>query len=77
MNVLNTRPETEAAALNRRLAELGHDAVSCPMLIIKPRLDATVDLSGAQAIAVPTDVIERSLQAWQAAAAEYPQLASR
>ncbi len=27
--------------------------------------------------AVPTDVIERSLPAWQAAATEYPQLASR
>ena len=61
MNVLITRPDSEAAALSRRLDDMGHAAISCPMLVIKPRLDAAVDLDGAQAIAVTSAAAIRAL----------------
>ena len=61
MKVLITRPDSEAPALKRRLAEMGHEAISCPMLVIKPRLRAAVDLDGAQAIAVTSATAIRAL----------------
>ena len=61
MKILITRPDSEAPALKRRLADMGHDAISCPMLVIKPHLDAAVDLDGAQAIAVTSAAAIRAL----------------
>ena len=61
MKVLITRPDNEAAALNRRLADSGHEAISCPMLVIEPRLNAALDLDGAQAIAVTSAAAIRAL----------------
>ena len=61
MKVLITRPQSEAAALDGRLAALGHESISCPLLIIKPRLNVSVDLDGAQAIAITSAAAIRAL----------------
>mgnify|MGYP006419020467 FL=1 len=61
MNVLITRPQSEATTLEARLATMGHETISCPMLIIKPRLNVSVDLDGAQAIAVTSAAAIRAL----------------
>ncbi len=61
MRVLNTRPESEAAALDQRLMERGHESVPCSLLTIRPRVDATVDLIGAQAVAATSGAAIRAL----------------
>jgi uroporphyrinogen-III synthase len=52
MKILITRPQSEASTLAGRLAAMGHESISCPLLVIKPRLNVSVDLDGAQAITV-------------------------
>ena len=63
MRVLNTRPEMEAVALDQRLEELGHTSIPCPLLAIRPRPGAQVDLAGVQAIAMTSAAAVRAIAA--------------
>ena len=45
MRVLVTRPHGQADELLRRLAELGHDPVHCPLIAVEPLGDGPVDVS--------------------------------
>jgi uroporphyrinogen III methyltransferase/synthase len=46
MRVIVTRPRTQATELARRIEELGHDVVLCPLTAIEPLGDEPVDPSG-------------------------------
>jgi uroporphyrinogen-III synthase len=46
MRVLVTRPRDQADELLRRLTELGHDAVHCPLIAVEPLGDETIDVAG-------------------------------
>lgn len=46
MRILVTRPEGQADELARRIEELGHEPVSCPLVAIEPLGDESVDASG-------------------------------
>jgi len=50
LHVLVTRPRDDAAPLIEALAARGHTAELAPMLSVRPRDDATVDLDGVQAL---------------------------
>ena len=45
MRVLVTRPHGQADELLRRLAELGHDPVHCPLIAVEPLGDGPVNVS--------------------------------
>ena len=46
MRIVVTRPEGQSAELARRIEELGHEAVLCPLVAIEPLGDDSVDASG-------------------------------
>ena len=46
MRIVVTRPEGQAAELARRIEELGHEPVLCPLVAIEPLGDDSVDASG-------------------------------
>ena len=46
MKILLTRPEGRNAALARKLRELGHEPVECPLIEVEPLGDEPVDLEG-------------------------------
>jgi len=50
MRILVTRPFEDAETTAAKLKSLGHQAIAAPLLDIKFREDATVDLTGVQAI---------------------------
>ncbi len=50
MKVLITRPAADAAPLAEALAALGIESVVAPMLAIRPRPDASTDLTGVQGL---------------------------
>ncbi len=52
MRVLVTRPQGQADELLRRLAELGHDAVHCPLIAVEPLGDEKIDVAGYDWIVV-------------------------
>jgi uroporphyrinogen-III synthase len=61
MMILITRPQSEAEALDGQLAAMGHESISCPILIIKRRLNVSVNMDDAQAIAVTSTAAIRAL----------------
>lgn len=50
MRILVTRPLDDAEATVAKLKSLGHQAIAAPLLDIRFREDATIDLTGVQAI---------------------------
>src|SRR5438093_1369992 len=46
MRVIVTRPEAQLEPLRSRLAALGHEVVSCPLIRIEPLSDGPIDTSG-------------------------------
>ena len=46
MRILLTRPEGRNAALARKLRELGHEPVECPLIDVEPIGDEPIDLDG-------------------------------
>lgn len=50
MQVLVTRPDDDAAPLERELAVRGHSAIRAPMLTVRYLPDAPIDLTGVQAL---------------------------
>ncbi|MBA2332529.1 MAG: uroporphyrinogen-III synthase [Actinobacteria bacterium] len=46
MRVLVTRPAGQEAGLVRRLEELGHEAIVCPLVEIEPLGDGPIDVAG-------------------------------
>ena len=63
MRVLVTRPVAEAAGLVERLAALGHQGISCPLLEIHPVSGVTVNLEGVQAVLITSSAGARALAA--------------
>jgi len=45
VRVIVTRPPAQAAALARRIDELGHEAVVCPLIAVEPLGDGPVDVA--------------------------------
>ena len=46
MRILVTRPEGQADELARRIEDLGHEPVLCPLVAIEPLGDESIDASG-------------------------------
>lgn len=62
MRILVTRPSEDAEATVAKLKSLGHEAMAAPLLDIRFREDATIDLNGVQAILATSANAIRALQ---------------
>lgn len=62
MKVVVTRPAAQADELARRLEELGHEVVRCPLIEIEPLGDAPVDVSGYDWVVVTSANAARELR---------------
>ena len=62
MRVVVTRPAGQADELARRLDELGHEVVRCPLIAIEPLGDGPVDVSGYDWVVVTSTNAARELR---------------
>lgn len=77
MRIVVTRPEARAGELVRRLEDLGHEVVACPLIATEPTGDGVIDLFGYDWVVVTSrtgaeELVRRAHGPWPALAAIGP-----